>query len=102
MTSVYDALGEDIIMNAIMKAKDVNDIEAYLMRELQRRSISYTTPTSVLKGSIIDKSFKTDIDTLAKKGGYTTNESSSNPNSAALMQRYIAFIKKLYKEIIID
>ena len=101
MDEVYAAIGKDIVLNVIMRAKDINEVEYYLMRELDRRAIEYTTPTTIRSGVIVDTTHKTDIAALSAAAGYSVDESLTPPNSAAMIQRYIAYIKELYSAVVV-
>ena len=101
MSEVYEALGKDIVLNAIVKASDVNEIESCIVRELSRRNISYSNETATV-GSPISSSMKTTIHNNCVKGGYSTDESSVTGLSASQMQRYVTFIKELYKKIVVS
>ena len=99
MAEVYAALGKDIVLDAIARASDVNEIESCIVRELQRRGISYTSATAA-KDTPNAASIKTAIHDNCAKAGYTQNE-PTGVLSAAQMQRYIAYIKELYGKIIV-
>ena len=100
MSEVYAALGEDIVLNALIRASDVNEIEDCIIRELSRRGISYTDVDAVA-GEAISVEIKTAIHNNCVAGGYTTGETGVIL-SAAQMQRYVAFIKELYSKIVVS
>lgn len=100
MTEVYDALGKDIVMGAIVKAKDVSQIEECIIRELERRGIA-TTPTTIAQDGTITAANKNAIHSNCVAAGYTNDETGVSTISAAQLQRYISFIKELYKKIVV-
>lgn len=102
MTEVYEALGKEIILNALMKASDVNDVVKCLEREIERRNISDCyTDDSLAGGNPIVTSVMQTIDKNCRELlGYTDTE-TFNAYSAAQMQRYIAYIKELYSKIVV-
>jgi hypothetical protein len=99
MTAVYNALGKDLVLDAIVRASDVNDIETYIVRELKRRSLSYTQVTATVD-TPATSAMKDAIHNNCVKAGYSKTEATGNL-SAAQMQRYIAYIKELYKKIVV-
>lgn len=99
MAEVYAALGKDIVLNAIAKASDVNEIETCIIRELQRRGISYVS-SAAAKDTPIAAAMKSAIHSNCVKAGYTGNE-PIGILSADQMQRYIAHIKELYGKIVV-
>lgn len=92
-------MGKDIVLNAIARASDVNEIESCIVRELQRRGISYTSATAT-KDTPQAVSVKTAIHNNCVNAGYNKEE-PTGVLSAAQMQRYIAYIKELYEKIIV-
>lgn len=100
MAEVYAALGKDIVLDAIIKASDVNEIESCIIRELKRRGINYTSVVATL-GNPISAEMQTSIQNNCVAGGYATNEPTTTVPSASQMQRYISYIKELYSKIVV-
>lgn len=99
MATVYDALGGDIILNAIIYASDVKEIYDCIIRELNRRGLGVTT-TTITAGTSMTATPIEDIDTNCRTAGYTTSETFARP-TAAQMQRYVTYIKELYEKIVV-
>lgn len=100
MAEVYAALGKDIVLNAIIKASDVNDIETCIIRELERRGISYTSAMAT-EDNPASTEMRESIHNNCVAGGYATDEPATTIPSASQMQRYIAYIKELYNKIVV-
>jgi hypothetical protein len=104
MAEVYNALGEDIIVNSIIRASDVNEILTYIQREMTRRGVSYSSNpygnSQMTAGTKISITPVKSIDWDCRQVGYSTSE-TFNTMSAAQMKRYAAFIKDLYGKIIV-
>ena len=101
MTEIYEALGEDIILNSIVMASDFNDIQEAIIRELTRRGITVVSSETASVGNIVSSSIRQGIHDNCAAAGYQTSETASTI-SAEQLQRYITFIKELYSKIVIE
>ncbi len=101
MTSVYTNLGKNIVLDAIVRASDVNEIENSIVRELNRRRLTKDQKTAVaeqpITGEMLDSIHKN-----CKTGGYTGAAPEKGVLSASQMQTYIKYIQDLYKKIIVS
>jgi hypothetical protein len=99
MAEVYGALGKDLVLDAIARASDVNDIEDCIVRELDRRGISCASAVATADAPAVS-AMKDAIHDNCVAAGYANAEATGRL-SAAQMQRYIAFIKELYGKIVV-
>ena len=100
MAEVYAALGQDIVLGAIVKASDINDIQSSLVRELARRKMSNVS-TQVGTNAYAFKNDIQKIDTDCRSIDYKNEETFDNITTEQL-QRYVEFIKTLYSKILVS
>lgn len=101
MVDFYTRLGINIVLDAIVRASDVNDVEKAIIRELNRRRMTTNSVTAVadtpITAAILDSIHKN-----CKTGGYTGADPVKGLLSASQMQTYISFIKELYRKKIVS
>ena len=96
-----NALGKDIVLGAIIKAKDINQIEECIIRELNRRGLTPISET-IEKDTVISTTDRDAIHDNCVAAGYTNDESGVSVVSAAQLKRYVDFIKELYSKIVVS
>lgn len=98
MAEFYNTLGKDIVIDAIIKAKDANDVVTALTRELTRRGLTGTvqsvTAETEIEGSVRDK-IRADLGQMDYVGADNPAQTRAE---AQEMQKYIAYIKALYEK----
>ena len=100
MAALYESLGTNIVVDAIIRASDVNDIIDAVNLELSRRSYTgLSTKVSVdtpILGSVRDN-LRADL----VKMSYGGDDNPAQPfSSANEFQKYITYIKHLYSQIL--
>lgn len=102
MAALYNSLGTNIVINAIIRASDVNDIVDAVNIELSRRSYTGMSDKVNVDDPILlntRDNLRTDLETMLYDG-------SDNPaqvfNSADEFQKYINYIKYLYSQDLKD
>lgn len=92
---IYNQLGTDIMINAIVYASDVDEVENFILNELSRRGRGGTA-MNPSTGQVAYRSVISAIDSNCRSVGYTGSGTIADIPTASDIRRYINYAKQLY------
>lgn len=100
MTTVYNRIGTGIMVNAIVYAKDVDDVATFIYHELERRGLSRTAGTGITANAPARGINMTYMYNNLQRAGYGGAAPSAQIPTASEIKAYVNYAKQLYLKIL--